>query len=160
MRKQMTGLVMSREAENRQAEEDLHWLDIDAIATAEISSEEAAHPFESALVAGDGGWKAAENGEQRLKLLFDTPQHLTKIRLIFQEDEQERIQEYVLRWSPDGNIYHDIVRQQYNFSSPDSTRQQNTYNVHLLAVTGLELHIVPDISRGNARASLTEWRIA
>jgi len=160
MRKSVIGQELPRVVKKREAEENLHWLDIDAIATAEISSEVAEHPFESALVAGGDGWRAAESGEQRLKLLFDTPQHLTKIRLIFQENEQERTQEYVLRWSADGTTYHDIVRQQYNFSSPDSTRQQNTYNVHLLAVSGLELHIVPDISRGNARASLAEWRIA
>jgi len=160
MRKQITGQVMPRNAAKKQAEEERLWLDVNNIATAEISSEEVTHPFEAALIAGGGGWRAAESGEQRLKIRFDAPQRLAKIRLIFQEDEQERTQEYVLRWSADGNTYHDIVRQQYNFSSPDSTGQQNTYNVHLLGVTELELHIVPDISRGNARASLAEWRIA
>ena len=48
-------------------------------------------------------------------------------RPVFQEDEQERTQEFVLRWSPDGGqSYREIVRQQYNFSPPQSRGTSKT----------------------------------
>jgi len=79
----------------------------------------------------------------------------------FQEDNQERTQEFVLRWSADGGqSYHDIARQQYNLSLPDSTLEIEDYGVDLNGVTGLELCVIPDISGGGARASLAEWRVA
>ena len=80
---------------------------------------------------------------------------------MFQEDEQERTQEFVLQWSPDGGqSYREIVRQQYNFSPPEAAREIEDYNVDLDAVTALELRIVPDISGGSARASLAQLRVA
>jgi len=144
------------------SEKEYNWLNLATLAQVEISSEEEAHPIESALVPGSGpGWRAAESGEQMLRLLFDEPQKIELVRLVFQEDTQERTQEFVLRWSPDGGqSYHDIARQQYNFSSPDSTRELEDYSVNLNDVTVLELCIIPDISRGSARASLVEWRVA
>ena len=80
---------------------------------------------------------------------------------MFQEDEQERTQEFVLRWSPDGGqSYREIVRQQYNFSPPEAAREVEDYDVDLGGVTALELKIVPDISDGSARASLAQLRVA
>jgi len=144
------------------SKKEYNWLNLATLAQVEISSEEETHPIESALVPGSGaGWRAAESGEQMLRLLFDKPQRIELVRLVFQEDTQERTQEFVLRWSPDGGkTCHDIARQQYNFSSPDSTRELEDYNVDLDGVTALELCIIPDISRGCARASLAEWRVA
>jgi hypothetical protein len=141
---------------------EYHWLNLENIAQAEMTSEDVAHPIESALVSGsDSGWRAAEPGEQTLRLLFDEPQRIEMIHLAFQEDGQERTQEFVLRYSTDGGrTYHDIARQQYNFSSPDSTRELEDYHVNLAGVTALELHLIPDISGGSACASLAEWRIA
>jgi len=139
-----------------------NWLNLATLAQVEISSEEETHPIESALVPGSGsGWRAAESGEQILRLLFDKPQKVALVRLAFQEETQERTQEFVLRWSSDGGqSYHDIARQQYNFSSPDSIRELEDYSVNLDGVTVLELCIIPDISRGSARASLAAWRVA
>jgi len=80
---------------------------------------------------------------------------------VFHEDQQARTQEFVLRWSPDGGqSYREIVRQQYNFSQPGMTREFEDYAVDLAGVTALELIIVPDISGGDARASLAQLRIA
>ena len=80
---------------------------------------------------------------------------------MFQEGEQERTQEFVLRWSPNGGqSYREIVRQQYNFSPPEAAREVEDYNVDLDGVTALELKIVPDISGGSARASLAQLRLA
>ena len=80
---------------------------------------------------------------------------------MFHEGEQERTQEFVLRWSSDGGLsYREIVRQQYNFSPPDTTREVEDYTVSLDRVTALELSIVPDISGGDARASLARLQLA
>jgi len=144
------------------SKQEYNWLNLATLAQMEISSEEETHPIESALVPGSGsGWRAAESGEQMLRLLFDKPQKVALVRLAFQEETQERTQEFVLRWSSDGGqSYHDIARQQYNFSSPDSIRELEDYSVNLDGVTVLELCIIPDISRGSAHASLAEWRVA
>ncbi|MFW6113154.1 MAG: hypothetical protein ACOC8G_02420 [Thermodesulfobacteriota bacterium] len=138
------------------------WLDIEGVAEAEITSEEADYPIEAALVPGTGpGWRAAEPGEQTVRLLFDEPLRLRRIQVVFQEDEQERTQEFVLRWSADrGRTYREIVRQQYNFSPPGLTREVEDYNVELDGVTALEVKIIPDISGGRARASLAQLRLA
>ncbi len=138
------------------------WMDIDLLAQVEITSEDADYPIESALIPGTGpGWRAAQPGEQTIRLLFDEPLSLRRIHLLFHEDEQERTQEFVLRWSPDGGqSYREILRQQYNFSPPAATREVEDYDLDLDGVTALELKIVPDISGGSARASLAQLRVA
>jgi hypothetical protein len=138
------------------------WMDLDLVARVEITSEDANYPVESALIPGTGlGWRAAQPGEQTIRLLFDEPLSLKRIHLMFHEGEQERTQEFVLRWSPDGGqSYREIVRQQYNFSPPGAAREIEDYDVNLDGVTALELTIVPDISGGGARASLTHLRLA
>ncbi|MEJ2070295.1 MAG: hypothetical protein P8X65_09520 [Syntrophobacterales bacterium] len=138
------------------------WLDLEPLAQVEITSEEVGYSIESALIPGTGpGWRAAQPGEQTIRLVFDEPLQLRRVHVVFQEDERERTQEFVLRWSPDGGqTYREIVRQQYNFSPPGSTREIEDYAVHLEGVTALELKIVPDISGGSARASLAQLRLA
>jgi len=76
------------------------------------------------------------------------------------EVEAPRTQEFGLRWSPDGGrTFREIVRQQWNFSPPDTIHEVEEYRVELSGVTVLELVIVPDISRGSARASLKSLRL-
>ena len=137
------------------------WLDLEQLAEVEITSEDVDHPIESALLPRMGpGWRSAQPGEQTIRLRFDEPLRLKRIRLVFREDEQERTQEFVLRWSSDGGqSYREIVRQQYNFSPPEAIREVEDYDVDLDGVTALELRIVPDISGGSARASLTQLSV-
>jgi hypothetical protein len=140
---------------------DPEWLDLEDVAEVEVTSEDPAHPIESALIPGGTGWRSAEPGRQTVRVLFDEPQKIRRIRLGFLETEQPRTQEFVLRWSPDGGrSYRDAVRQQYNFSTPGSTREVEDYRPQLNEVTVLELIIIPDISGGPARASLAELRLA
>ena len=141
---------------------DQGWLDLEGLAQVEITSEDAGHPIESALTTGAGpGWRASQPGEQTIRLLFDVPQRLRRIRLVFDEDAQDLTHEFVLRWSADGGrSYREIVRQQYTFSRPDTTREVEDHVVNLDGVTLLELEIVPNISGGNALASLTQLRLA
>jgi len=66
-----------------------------------------------------------------------------------------------MRWSPDnGRSYREVVRQQYNFSPPETCREDEGYSVDLAGVTVLELSIVPDISGKDIPASLAWLRVA
>jgi hypothetical protein len=139
-----------------------HWLNAEALAEVEVTSEDAAYPIESGLLPGTApGWRAAQPGPQMVRLVFNSPQVIKHLHLEFDETELERTQQFVLRWSSDGgNSYREIVRQQYNFSPPGATRECEDYSVNLAEVTTLELNIIPDISGGSARASLTRLRFA
>ena len=153
--------IIDQEPQNV-ASVDQGWLDLQSIAQVEVTSEDAANPIEAALVPGAGlGWRAAQPGEQTIRLLFDESRSVRRIQLLFHEDQRARTQEFVLRWSPDGGqSYREIVRQQYNFSPLGVTRESEDYGVDLADVTALELRIVPDISGGDARASVAQLRIA
>jgi len=51
------------------------------------------------LVEGsETGWQAAGSGEQTIRLIFDQPQTIKHISLLFDEQEQSRTQEFVLLW--------------------------------------------------------------
>jgi len=138
-----------------------HWLNVDALAQVEVTSEDAAHPIESGLLPGtESGWRAAAPGPQTVRLVFNQPQKIKLLHLEFHEQELERTQQFVLRWSSNGGqSYREIVRQQYNFSPPGATRECEDYPVDLDGVTTLELSIVPNISGGPARASLAQLRL-
>jgi len=153
--------IISQEPENV-IPGDQRWLDLQSLAQVELTSEDAANPIEAALVPSTGlGWRAAQGGEQTIRLLFGELQRVRRIQLLFHEDQRARTQEFVLRWSPDGGqSYREIVRQQYNFGPPDAAREFEDYAVDLAGVTALELRIVPDISGGDARASIAQLRIA
>jgi hypothetical protein len=137
-------------------------LDVANLGMVEITSEDEGHPIECALQLGETrGWRAAESGPQIIRLLFDQPQKLKRIWLIFEETEIQRAQEFVLKWSPDhGRSFQEIVRQQWNFSPPGTVRETEDYTVELLDVTVLELTILPDKSGSEARASLASLRLA
>ncbi len=138
------------------------WLSAEHLAQVEVTSEDAAHPIESALTSDPGpGWRAERPGQQTVRLLFDEPQKVRHIRLVFQENEYRRTQQFVLRWSSyGGQSYREIVRQQYNFSPPFTTSECEDYDVELDLVTTLELTIIPDISGAPVCASLAELRLA
>jgi hypothetical protein len=138
------------------------WLSLESLARVDVTSEEPAHPVEGALTSGDDrGWRASEPGPQTIRVLFDRPVHIRRVRLLFLEPEETRTQEFVLRASfDDGRPPRDLVRQQWNFAPAGSVREAEDYHVDLSGVTALELCIVPDVSSGAAHASLAQWRIA
>ena len=141
------------------------WLDLETLAEVEITSEDAAHPIDSALLFNrEGGWRAAGPGEQTIRIVFLVPQRLQRIRLQFSERQSTRTQAYVLRWSPDGGrSLHEIVRQQWNFSPDGATVELEDHAVQLRSVELLELVITPDISMpaaASAIASLDFLRLA
>jgi hypothetical protein len=100
-------------------------------------------------------------GSQTIRLVFGQPQKLNCISLVFEESETARTQEFVLRWSQaEGRSATEIVRQQWNFSPPESIREAEEYRVELSGVAALELIIKPNISGGLARASLKNFRLS
>jgi hypothetical protein len=125
-------------------------LDLERAAVVEVTSEEKEFPVESALLSGETrGWRAASPGTQTIRLVFDEPQKLKNISLLFEDEQTQRTQEFVLRWSEDkGQSFREIVRQQWNFSPPNTIREIEEYQLELSDVTVLELTIVPDISGG------------
>jgi hypothetical protein len=157
MRKRIVGAVSQKVAES-----DQNWLNVEDLAEVEVTSEDAAHPIESALLpGGSSGWRAAEPGKQTIRLLFTQPQRLSRIRVSFLEPVAERTQEYAIRWSGDGGrTFREIVRQQWNFSPHGATAETEEHKVELAAVNVLELTIIPDMSGGGAVASLAQLRLA
>lgn len=141
---------------------DDDWLNVEKLAEVEITSEDAAHPIESALLPGGAaGWRAAEPGKQTIRLIFSRPQRLRRIWMEFEENRVERTQEYVLRWSADGGqSFREIVRQQWNFSPQGATSETEDHHVELPTVTVLELTIIPAAGGGRAFASLQQMRLA
>jgi hypothetical protein len=137
------------------------WLDLEEVATVEVTSEDPSFPLESALVSGKGpGWRAAERGKQIIRIIFDKPTRLRRIRLEFSETEIARTQEFTLQWSakPDGP-FREIVRQQWSFSPQGSTSEIEDYQVKLDSVAVLELALKPDLTPTNACATLAGWRM-
>ena len=138
------------------------WLDLEQAARAEVSSEAEGYPVEGALLKDvRGGWRASEPGIQTIRLLFDHPQTIRVIQLVFKEKEFTRTQEFVLRWLPQGTRdWKDVVRQQWNFSPPVTGDECEEYKVDLPSATGLELSVRPDISGGETRASLESLKLS
>lgn len=140
---------------------DQVWLDMDRIASVEVTSEQPGYPIESALRGESRGWRAANPGTQIIRMTFDRPQTLRRIWLVFEDSENARTQEFVLRWSRgQESSFREIVRQPWNFSPGGSVRENEDYTVHLSEVGMLELIIVPDKSGGDVRASLRSFRVA
>jgi hypothetical protein len=140
---------------------DQPWLDVTPLAQVELTSEDPACPIDAALTPSTApGWRAAHPGEQVIRLVFDRPQALHHLRLVFAEAQRARTQEFVVRWSADGGqSYREVVRQQYIFSPPGTVHEVEDYQVRLDGVTHVELRIVPDIQGGDACAPLEEMRL-
>lgn len=137
-------------------------LDIARLAVAELSSEDPEHPIEAAIDALSGdGWRAAEDGPQTIRLVFDEPVFIHRIHLVFREAAIIRQQEFVLSCRSAGHRQlREIVRQQYNFSPPDTVEEVEDYQVQQSDLVELQLHIVPDTSHRPARASLTRLQLS
>jgi hypothetical protein len=138
------------------------WLDVERSAVVEFTSEDKDFPVDSVFGSGEArGWRAETPGTQTIRLVFDQPQKLKHISLVFEENETTRTQEFVLRWSSDGGrSFREIVRQQWNFSPPSAQREVEEYQVELSNVSALELTIIPNISGGDTRASLKSLRVS
>lgn len=127
-------------------------LDLADLASFEMTSEEPEHPLELVLDAGSGDWRAGTDGPQTIRVTFNDPQKVSRITLVFNEHAVARTQEFALftRTASDGE-WRQLVRQQFNFSPPETTREQEDYTLDMPDMTGIELQIFP----GTGRASLS-----
>jgi hypothetical protein len=137
------------------------WLNLDQIATVEVTSQHPSFPIESVFTSSHGpGWRASQEGEQRIWIIFDEPVSVRRSQLRFHDAESERTQEFSLRWSPaNGGRNVEVLRQRWNFSPTGSTTEFVDYAVQIEGVSVLDLAIDPDISGHNAFATLAEWRV-
>ncbi len=144
------------------SQDDREWLKLEDLAEVEVTSEADGYPIESAFNLGTGpGWRAASPSKQRVRLVFDHPRSIKRIRLRFEEPDVTRTQEFSLQWSgPAGGRLMEVVRQQWNFSPGVSDIESEDYQVNLKAVSILELTIDPDRGAGDAVATLADWRLA
>jgi hypothetical protein len=134
------------------------WMDLTTLARLEITSEDPEHPIESALNADNKFWRAAEDGEQTIRVLFDVPQNISRISLLFEENTVSRTQQFSLSWQRVGEASAELVRQQFNFSPPGTTQEREDYQFSLEQVSVLKLVIIPDIGKP-ALASLTHFLV-
>jgi hypothetical protein len=139
---------------------NLAWLDLEQIAQVYVTSEDPDYPVESVFRFTDGpGWRAGGKGMQTIRLTFDHALQLKRIRLRF-EAGSDRTQEFTLLWSANSDDPgQEIVRQQWNFSAHGSSEIED-YRVELNRVLLLELRINPDLTKGEAVATLADWRVA
>jgi len=148
---------------NQRSQPEQEWLDVEQIVRVELTSEDPNFTIESALIADTGpGWRAAETGEQTIRLIFDTPRTVHRIRLEFSETEVERTQEFTLRWSRHANApLEEIVRQQWTFSPGGSTSEVEDYRVQLEHLLILALTIRPELGVPDSTfATLRKFRMA
>jgi len=138
--------------------------DVPAIATVLVTSESPEHPVDHLFDGQDGPggtrWIASVDGAQELILAFDAPQTIREVRLESEEPHRSRTQVVTLSLSRDGgNAYREILRQEFNFSSPGTTVQRETWNIPAEGVTHLRLVIEPDKGGLPCRATLTSLAI-
>ncbi|KAA0251607.1 hypothetical protein FBQ97_11360 [Acidobacteria bacterium ACD] len=137
------------------------FLDLERLARVEVSSEDPAHPVESALLPGrSGGWRAAGPGPQLVRIVFDEPQRVRRVRLVVEEHLVERTQELALFWSPsEAEAPRALLRQQYTFSPGGAKREVEDYAFDLNGVKVLALELVADIRGGGTRASIASLQV-
>ena len=119
-------------------------IDVAAVATILVTSEDSLHPVDHAFDAhsGSGGtrWVAGESGEQMLILAFDAPQTIRRVLLEVEEREVARTQELQVAVSGNGGrTYWELLRQEYNFSTPGTTFEREDWAVVAEGVTHLRL---------------------
>src|SRR5882762_1261807 len=140
------------------------WRDLERIARVEISSEDDRFPIEHALGKKETtGWRAAGTGPQLIRLHFDEPLNIKRLRLHFVDGATERSQEFAV-FAGAGTELKEIVRQQWAFSPYGSTEEIEDYTVNLSGITTLEVRIDPDRShdpkQSQAYASLQSLKLA
>ena len=137
------------------------WLDVSNLASAELSSEDPEHPLENALNPNSlGSYRAAMPGPQRIRLTFDTPLHLRRIRLEFEEHTVSRSQEFALFTTATDGVRRELLRQQWTFSPGGSTHEREDYTVDLRDIHTLELAIDPGRHQAEAFVTLETLAIA
>jgi hypothetical protein len=165
MRKRLVGTEGTAQAGKLDAGLKGDWLDLDALAVVELTSEDEHSPIEHAL--GDTAatsWRASTTGPQVIRLLFDPPVDIHRIYLRFVDQATERSQEFSVHAQSPGGELRQVVRQQFTFSPGGSNEEVEDYAVDLSRIAQFELRIDPDRAHNpadsRAYATLTSLRLA
>src|SRR5260370_29818830 len=103
------------------------WRDLERIGWVEISSEDERFPIEHALGKKETtGWRALGTGPQLIRLHFDEPLNIKRLRLHFVDRATERSQEFAV-FAGAGSKLQEIIRQQWTFSPDGSTQEIEAY---------------------------------
>jgi hypothetical protein len=136
------------------------WLNLEEMAKVEVTSEDPRFPLESALVSRKGsGWRAAQRGKQLIRIMFDKPTRLRRIRPSFRRRKSRGPRNSLFSGRRARGPFTEIVRQQWSFSPQGSTSETEDYQVNLDSVSILELALKPDLTPANACATLASWRM-
>ena len=144
----------------------LHGIDIAASATVEVTSEAPDFPIDSIFDdrggPGASRWQAAEPGEQRIILAFDTPQRIRTIYVEVEEQEEvSRTQELSISFSQDSRkTYQEAIHQEYNFSPPGTTFEREEWALAAEGVTHLQLRTIPDKGSKPCGATVTTFALS
>jgi hypothetical protein len=141
------------------------WRDLEHIARVEMTSEDESFPIEHAIGKKvTTGWRASSTGPQVIRLHFDEPLTIRRIKIHFIDRAAERSQEFAVFTNGEDGTLLEVVRQQWSFSPGGATEEIEDYAVALTGVTVLELRIDPDRSHDPAQshsyASLASLKIA
>jgi hypothetical protein len=140
------------------------WRDLERIARVEISSEDDRFPIEHAMGKKEtSGLRVSGTVTQLIRLQFDEPMNIKRLRLHFVDKAAERSQEFAV-FAGSGSELKEVVRQQWTFSPYGSTEEIEDYTVNLSGITTLEVRIDPDRShdpkQSQEYASLQSLRLA
>lgn len=150
-------IIKASEARSEAIPEEI---DVAAVATVLVTSEDPEHPIDHVFDVnrGPGGtrWMAKEPGEQMLILAFDAPRTIRRVVLEIEEPEVSRTQELQLAVSEDGGkTYRELLRQEYNFNPPGTTFEREDWAVQAEGITHLRVMIKPDKGEKPCRACIT-----
>jgi hypothetical protein len=125
-----------------------------------VTSEDPDHPidhvFDGERGPGASRWIAAQPGEQTVILAFDAPQTIRKVLVEIEEPDISRTQEMDVSISDDGGqTYRELVRQEYTFSPPGTTREHEEWSISANGVSHLRLRIKPEKGGKACRATLS-----
>jgi hypothetical protein len=129
-----------------------------------VSSESPDHPIHY-LFDGRSGprgtyWLASTPGDQTIVLAFDVPQNIRRVTVEVEEASISRTQEMTLSYSQDGGRkYSEVLRQEYTFSPPTTTFEQEDWTINVLNVTHLRVWIRPDKADRPVFATMTTLRL-
>jgi hypothetical protein len=141
---------------------DEGWLDVERAAVVEMTSEDKDFPVEAAFASGDArGWRAAAPGTQTIRLIFDQPQKLKYISLVFEENRDPahaRVRSAMVAGRRE--LAQRNCASAVEFQPTRAIRELEEYQVELSNVAVLELVIKPNIGGGLARASLKNLRLS
>ena len=71
------------------------WLDLQQLATVEVTSEDPHFPIDAVFGSDrDAVWRASQGGEQLIRVIFDQPVSIRRIQLYFREPDLERTRGY------------------------------------------------------------------